>query len=95
MTEKFYKVNGKVDFNKFTNYLGMSQAIKKIIPDKNFQINETINGIYKKGKRREIDLSIGIVVPSYRGEHQEEFEKIKSKLEDLLGTKLTEIQRNI
>jgi len=90
MTEIFYNVKGKVAFEKFTDYSSMSQAIKKIIPDKDFQINETIHGVYKKGRRREIDLSIGIVVPSYRGNHKEEFEKIKSKLEGILGTELTE-----
>ena len=91
MAGKRYSVNGKVDSHKFGDYSRTSEAIRKIIPGKDFQIKEII--IYGVcNKKNKIDIEVEIDIPNDEKNHQKEFKKIKYKLEGLFDTDLDEFE---
>ncbi len=91
MAIKKYKIKSEIDLHKFANYSVIAKAIRKIIPGEDFNIHEKIMGGYIKDKIKKLQLEIDIIVPDYKENHKEEFEKIKAKLEEILETEVTDI----
>jgi len=89
-----YKVKGKVDLYKFTNYSSLANEIKKTLPEEEkFKIETHVDGGYlekgsNKGKKV-IQLTLKISIGNDK-DHEKEFKEIKNNLENLLDCKLIE-----
>lgn len=84
-----YRFYGKVNRYDFSKMLPLDKYVKEEIGTKiNFNITESVLNIHNKGKRdSEVNMDITVEINNEKQSTENNFKKIKSGIEKILGKK--------
>jgi len=95
MKYKKYEVEGRINLSvlyKSLNYEVLRKKIKNILPpNQGFTVEESIKSMWKEKGKGKVHICYKIILKNEGESTDEDFKKIQSKLEEVLGGELIEI----